>query len=276
MKELLRKLLHMFLCAKGEFAAAGLFSAGHFVLLALTIYGIIVALNKTLQYTYPKIREIIKKQVVFLSALEVLKIYFNFRSGNSSELMSWVPLYFCTICIYAGWLSCFGRGFLQHLGDVFLATGSLIGGICFLLYPSSSILLYPAFHFLTLHSFLYHGTMVYIGILLNRSGLVQLSWKDMKEYAIYVVAFCMIALAFNLTSGTNFMFISDTFHGTLLDIPYNILGPAFYTPASIAVQATVPFMVIMWFKKHTALLTRPDWYSFDSSLAVRRQWIRQR
>lgn len=259
MTEGLKKVLQMFFSRMGEYDAGGLFSVGHFVLLFLTLVSIFLALNKTLQYSYDKIRALIRRLIVFLSALEVLKIYFNFKIGNGGQLMSWVPLYFCTICIYAGLLSCFASGPLQHIGDVFLATGSLIGGICFLLYPSSSIMLYPTFHFLTVHSFLYHGTMVYIGILMNRSGLVKLQSSDLKHYALYVTAFCLLCWALNVKLHTNFMFISDTFSGTLLDIPYRILGPL-YTPAAIAVQAIVPFRVIMWFKHNTSLLTRPAWY----------------
>lgn len=255
----IKRLFHIFFSGIGEYPPGGLFSLGHFVMLTITVLGIIMALNKTLQYSYEKIRALTRRLIIFLSVMEVLKIYFNFKIGNGTQLMSWVPLYFCTICIYAGWLSCFGQGSVQHLGDVFLSTGSLIGGICFLLYPSSSILLYPTFHFLTVHSFLYHGTMVYIGILMNRSGLINLAQDDLRHYALYVNFFCLICWILNLKLGTNFMFISDTFQGTLLDIPYRILGP-FYTPVAIAVHAIVPYQVIMWFKHHTSLLTRPSWY----------------
>jgi hypothetical protein len=249
----------MFFSVQGEYPAGGLFSAGHFILLALTIILIAVSLKKTLAYSFQRIRKIIKNLIILLSALEVSKIYFNFKTGNASNLMNWMPLYFCTICIYAGWLSCFTKGPLKHLGDVFLSTGSLIGGICFLLYPSSSIMLYPTFHFLTLHSFFYHGAMVYIGVLMNRSGLVVLHHGDLKEYAAYVTMFCMFCWWLNNRYHTNFMFISDTFHGTMLDIPYRILGPL-YTPMAIIVQAIVPYEVTMWFKTKTTLLTRPSWY----------------
>lgn len=267
MMETVKKILHIFFSARGEYAAGGLFSFGHFILLGITIGCIYMALNKTLQYSYQKIRALIKRLIVFLSLLEGLKIYFNFKIGNGSELMSWVPLYFCTICIYAGWLSCFCHGFFQHLGDVYLATGSLIGGICFLLYPSSSIMLYPTFHFLTIHSFLYHGVMVYLGVLMNRSGLVNLQMNDLRQYALYILFFSLICLVLNTKYQTNFMFISDTFKGTLVDIPYRILGP-FYTPVSIAVQAIVPFQVIMWFKRKTSLLTRPAWYDEPKQCAA--------
>lgn len=259
MMSILKKILSVFFCKEGQFAAGGLFSAGHFILLATTIFFIYKALNKTLQYSFQKIRGIIKKLVITMTIFELAKIAFHFIQGDMNELKDWVPLYFCSIFLYAGWLSVFAKGFLRHAGDVFLASGSLIGGICFLLYPSSSLLLYPSFHFLCFHSFLYHGVMVYIGVLMNRSGLVNLKKEDMHLYFWFTSLICILAWIINLRYGTNFMFISDTFHGTLLDIPYRVLGP-FYTPVLILVQAIVPFRVIQWFRHHTSLLTRPAWY----------------
>ena len=67
--------------------------------------------------------------------------------------------------IYAGLLSSFGKGKVRRIGDVFLATGSIVGGIVFVLFPTTSIPSYPIFHFISLHSFFFHGTMIYLGLL---------------------------------------------------------------------------------------------------------------
>lgn len=251
----LKKLLHMFFSSKGEYTPGGLFSIGHFVLLGVTLLGVGYALKHNLHKSHEAIRAIIKKLIIVLTILEIIKIGFNFYIGNGAQIENWLPLYFCTICIYAGWLSCFSNNeHLQHLGDVFLATGSLVGGTCFLCYPSSSILIYPAFHFLTFHSFFYHGCMVFIGILMNKTSLVELKKEDLRPYAKYVISFCLLSLFINLNCDTNFMFISETFPGTILDIPYRILGPIFYPPLAILAQATLPFLVVLWLKQKTCLL----------------------
>lgn len=259
MIKLIQKILQRFFAAPGVYEAGGLASIGHIILLSTTIFFVVRALNKTLTYSYEQIRSIIKWISVTLCILEVCKIIFHFAAGNGEDLNTWVPLYFCSIAMFAGILSGFGKGIAQHIGDVFLSTGGLIGGICFLLYPSSSLLIYPSYHFLSIHSFVYHGCMTYLGILINRSGLYQLKMSDIRFYAMYVLFFCMLAWFVNVRKNTNLMFISDTFQGTFLDLCYNVLGKL-YTPVLILVQMFVPFLVIAWFKDNTALLSRPAWY----------------
>jgi hypothetical protein len=160
-------------------------------------------------YSFVEIRHIIRVLSVLLCALECCKIAFHFAAGNGDDLNTWVPLYFCSIGMFAGLLSGFATGALQHIGDVFLATGGLIGGICFLLYPSSSLMIYPSYHFLSIHSFLYHGVLTYMGILINRSGLYQLKMDDLKVYAMYVLGFCALAWIINANKGTIDVYIRN-------------------------------------------------------------------
>ncbi|MDD6259074.1 MAG: YwaF family protein [Erysipelotrichaceae bacterium] len=259
MSEILKIIFGRFLADEGIYPAAGIPSVGYLILMGTTFLGIYTALNHTLQWSYERIRKLVKRMILILWGLEIFKIGFRFYYGYQSQLNTWVPLYFCSITLFAGLLSVFGHGMARHIGDVFICVGGLIGGICFLLYPSSSLLLFPADHFLSIHSFLYHGCMTYLGILFNRSGLVKLEWKDMKYYAWYIGFFCVLALYLNIRTGSNLMFISHSFNGTLLDIVAKILG-RLYTPALILIQMTVPFQVVMWFKHNTSLLTRPVWY----------------
>lgn len=255
----MEKLLEMFFADEGKYPAAGIPSAGYFILIITTFYFIYRGLNATLQWSYAKIRKLMLWLISILWILEIVKICFRFYYGYRDQLNTWVPLYYCSITLFAGILSCFTTGIFQHIGDVFISIGGLIGGICFLLYPTTSLASFPAFHFLSVHSFLYHGCMTYLGILLNRSGLVNLTWKDLKYYMLYVCFFCIVALILNQMTGSNLMFISQPLEGTMYYVAYKILGPL-YTPCMILIQMTIPFIVIMWFKKHTALLTRPAWY----------------
>lgn len=256
----MRQFFDRFLAPEGKYKASGLFSKAHIILLAFTIVLIVKSLNLTLALPFDRLRKIIRGCSLVLCTLEILKICFKLkREHQVSGYDSWIPLYFCSITMYASLLSGFASGWLQHIGDVFLAVGALIGGICFLLYPSSSIMIYPWNHFLCLHSFFYHGTLTYLGILVNRSGLVVLKWTDLAYYAIYFGFFCLLADIINHKKGTNLMFISAPFYGTFLERVYKILGRA-YTFILVAVQAVVPFLVVMWFRKYTELLVRPVWY----------------
>ena len=265
MKRVLTMFFSHFFADEGLYPAAGVPSAGYFILISTTFFCIITALNHTLQLSYEKIRRIIRWIVGVLWTLELIKIRYRFCYGNGENLNTWVPLYYCSITLFAGLLSALGHGVIQHVGDVFLCAGGLCGGICFLIYPATSLMSFPAWHFLSIHSFLYHGCMTYLGILLNRSGLVQLNWHDFGYYAFYVLFFCIIALRLNQRTGSNLMFISNPLPGTMYSTVALLLGEL-YTPAMILIQMTIPFMVIMWFKKNTNLLNRPAWY--DGTFAV--------
>lgn len=258
MMNLLQKFLSLFLADEGTYEPAGIPSVGYFILMFVTFFCIYKALKKTLAYSYTEIRKIIRRMITVLWGLEIFKIGYRFYYGYASDLGTWVPLYFCSITLFAGLLSSYATGVLQHIGDVFIAVGGLIGGICFLLYPSTSLLLFPAWHFLSIQSFLYHGSMTYLGILVNRSGLVELKKSDLKYYAGYVFVFCLLAQGLNLAFGSNLMFTNKPFEASILVIMEGM--GRFYTPFMFLVQMFVPFYVIMWFRKNTNLLTRPTWY----------------
>lgn len=234
-------------------------------LIASTFFCIMTALNHTLQLSYEKIRRIIRWMVGVLWVLELIKIRYRFYYGYKENLNTWVPLYYCSITLFAGLLSAVGNGLIQHIGDVFLCAGGLCGGICFLIYPATSLMSFPAWHFLSVHSFLYHGCMTYLGILMNRSGLVTLNWRDFRYYVLYVLFFCLAALRLNQRTCSNLMFISNPLPGTMYNTVALLLGN-FYTPAMILIQMTVPFFVILRFKKNTTLLNRPYWY--DGTFAI--------
>ena len=248
-----------FLSVYGDCTPSGMHGFGHYLLLLSTLIAVVVALNHTLVLSLLRIRRLIRHTAVFLWVLELLKILFKLKKEKSRDPGTWVPLYFCSIALYALLLSGFGSGVWQRTGDVFLATGGLCAGVCFLAYPSSSLLLYPWWHFCSLHSFLYHGTMIWIGVLVSRSGLIDLRLSDFPLYFGFVLFFCLLALAVNRRYGSNLMFISRPFDGTFLTRAQGLLRKA-YTAVVLLVQLTVPFLSITIIRAVTPLLERPGWY----------------
>lgn len=115
--------------------------------------------------------------------MEIITIIFNVKQNSFSAVNTYLPLYYCSVLLYAGVLSSFGKGTLKMVGDVSLATGSIVCGIIFIIYPSTSLPMYPAFHFLSIHSFLIHGVMIYLGILINKTRYIELEKKEVyQEY----------------------------------------------------------------------------------------------
>lgn len=181
----------------GKYAPCGIFTKGHFALIGLTILGISVALKYSINKSKEEIYKIIKRITIVMCILEVIKIIYSMSVNSLHDVNTYLPLYYCSMLLYAGLLSSFGKGKLKRAGDVFLMTGSIVGGIVFIIYPSTSLPRYPAFHILSIHSFLFHGIMVYLGILLNEVKYIELKKEDIKYYASLVGILCIIALVVN-------------------------------------------------------------------------------
>ena len=60
---------------------------------------------------------------------EVIIVLFKVITGGIKNINNYVPLYYCSLLLYAGLLSSFAKNELKRMGDVFLATGGIIGGI---------------------------------------------------------------------------------------------------------------------------------------------------
>ena len=237
----------MFFSKSNEFEACGMFSIGHLILLISTILLISVALYFSRNMNKEQIKKTIKCITIVMWVLEIIKIIFNIIIGNISNPNTYIPLYFCSLILYAGILSSFCKGKLKRVGDVFLSTGGIIAGICFLVYPSTSITIYPIFHYISLQSFILHGAMIYLGILMNIKNYIDLEMKDIKYYFILIVIISVIAYIFNLVFDSNLMFISKNFPGTIIELIYNNTGILFPF-VMILIQATLPFLVIYFIK----------------------------
>ena len=245
----------MLFAKPGKFEACGMFTKGHFELIIITIVWIIIALKNTMNKTKQEVGKIIKRCTIIMWILEVIMISFKISTGGMKNLNNYVPLYYCSLLLYAGLLSSFAKGKLKRIGDVFLATGGIIGGIVFMILPTTSLPAYPMLHIVSLHSFLYHGTMVYLGILINITHYIEIHLSDIKYYATLVGIVCLLAYIINKIFDSNLMFISKNFPGTPLEILYNITEPFFAFVMSIA-QMTLPFYIIYYLKNIKKIVVR--------------------
>ena len=231
----------MFLSKPWEQEPCGIFTIGHFILMAITIIGVIIALKLTANKK--DIKKIVKNCTIFVWMCEIVIIAFKIYATGTNDLNQYVPLYYCSLLLYTGGLSSFTKGKLKRAGDVFLATGAIAGGLIFILFPSTSLLTYPMLHLVSIHSFIFHGIMLYLGILVNVTQYVKLEKRDIIYYSSLVGIICVIAYIVNTIFGSNLMFISNNFPGTFIEIIYNSTEKLF-TPIMILAQMYLPFYVI--------------------------------
>lgn len=229
--------------SSSEVIPCGIFSIEHFILLAITVICIIIALKATYRLEKDEVKKIIRRSTIFLWILEIIKIVFNIKNYGFKAINQYVPLYFCSLVLYAGIFSGYCKGKLKRAGDVFLSTGGIVGGIIFLLVPLTSLTNYPAIHFISIHSFILHGTMVYIGLLMLITKYIIIEKKDIIYYSATIVIVSTIAYIINLIFDSNLMFISQNYPGTFIEIIYNLSGKLFPIVMVVA-QATLPFYVV--------------------------------
>lgn len=233
----------MFFAKAGEYEPCGIFTVQHFELIFITILEIIFALKNTVNKTKEEVKQIIKRCTIVMWILEVIMIIFKLCTGDVRNLNNYVPLYYCSLLLYAGLLSSFGKGKVKRMGDVFLATGGIIGGLVFIILPTTSLPTYPMLHMVSLHSFLFHGTMIYLGLLIDITKYIELQASDIKYFATLVGIVCVLASFINKKFGSNLMFISQNFPGMPIEIIYNATGK-FYTLVMSLAQMTLPFYVV--------------------------------
>lgn len=232
----------------GEYEACGLFTIDHFKLIIITVIGIIIALKNTIHKSKEEVKQIIKNCTIVIWIFEIIKIAFKLVTGDIRNINNYVPLYYCSLLLYAGGFASFAKGKLKRVGEVFLATGGIAGGLIFIIMPTTSLPMYPMWHFISLHSFLFHGIMLYLGILINATNYIELNMLDIKYYASLVGIVCLLAYIVNNIFDSNLMFISNNFPGTPIEVIYNATGP-FFTPVVSVCQMTLPFYTIYGLNK---------------------------
>ncbi len=252
----------MFFAPPYAYTPCGLFTIGHLVLFLLAAFGIALGLYASRGMREREVRRVIRVSTALLWALELAKVLFVLLVVGSRNPNDFIPLYYCSLILYAGLLSSLGKGVWQKLGDVFIASGGIIGGACFLVVPNTSLPRYPVWHFISLHSFLLHGLMVYLGLLLLWRGAYRLQRRDAAYCAALISTMCVLAFLFNTVwdvthpdfAVANLMFMSKDFPGTPVSVLYRLCGPVFPV-AMWLLQAFGPFLAV-WGVQQLALRVR--------------------
>ena len=184
---------------------AGLFTRDHFIYLAILCMVIIISLYLSRNISIKTERKIRLYISITVTILEIIKI--ALRVYKDMGLETWLPLYFCSLFIFASWVSLIPYEKVAICGKSFMATGGLVAAIVFCIYPTTSLAFFPALHPASIHSYVYHFLMFYSGILLLWKGNYKPRLLDGIGYFILVCFVSIPALILNITLGTNCMFL---------------------------------------------------------------------
>ena len=158
-------MLKIFFSPESAETAAGMFTPPHLISLALCLIliGISVYLSRNLSVR--SIKKIIRIFAFTFTVMEIIKIIYKFALGYTDKLDFFVPISFCSLFIYCLWFCAYGEGIIYKIGSVFISFGCITGGLAFLIVPATSFMMHPVYHYLSIHSMLFHSAMVYLGIL---------------------------------------------------------------------------------------------------------------
>ena len=237
--------LEQLIARSGEYEAYKMFSQDHFIIAFICFSCIAVALYMSRNMKEKTVLKTVRIATIGLWTLEILKIAFNFYIGNARYPHTYVPLYFCSLILYAGILSSYSKGVLKRIGDVFIVVGGIVGGVAYIFTPCTTAGIYPAFHFITIQSFIHHSMMIYLGTLFVASNYLVLQKKDWVYYTSTIVCASIVAYIVNIILDSNLMFVTKTNPGTITDVVYN-MSPRLYPLAITFWQAIPPFVVVYY------------------------------
>jgi len=220
-----------------------LFTPEHWGIAGFSFFIVAIALILSRKMTKQNVYKTVKICTITLWIFETIKIVFNLLTGNADNPNTYIPLYFCSIVLYAGIFSIFSKGKLKHASDVFIVVGGIVGGVAYMLCPNTTAGTYPIFHYITMQSFLHHSIMVYLGALFLITDYVELKISDLTYYSSIVAFMCLITYVVNNTFDLNLMFLNETYPNTPIDVIYK-LSPKYFSLNMTLMQSIPPFVVI--------------------------------
>jgi hypothetical protein len=175
-----------------------------------------------------------------LAALELYKQLFYYFLVNGGRYDWWYfPFQLCSVPMYLCILLPFVRGRVRRSFCTFMATYNLLGAVFALAYPADML---RAWWAMTLHAFFWHGTLIFIALLVIFSGMYGKKLRDFAGATILFAALAGIAEIIN-AAGWHLGTIPGTYPDMFYITPYvattqpvvRNIAAAFGIPAANAV-----------------------------------------
>lgn len=220
----------------------GLFSIDHLIYVIIAILLIITTLYFTRKFNNDSILKLIKIISIIVLVLEILKIIWNLTLRIDVSYEDYVPLYLCSFFIYFSLLFSFTKkdSKINYVAKLFLFYTGFSGGIAFILFPTTALLVFPLLHVLSFHSLIYHVLMVIVSVWMLR--FLKPNIKDFKLYSIVLLSIEFVLIIVNLICSSNFMMLNMPFEIGILEMIYNFC-PAIYPVIMAVGQLLLTFFV---------------------------------
>ena len=177
-----------------------LFSPMHIVYI-IVVYVLGFALSYFFRNTkHQSISRGLKVLSLIMPILEISKIawesYYDITTGQGFNYGGILPLYTCSLFMYALIGAAWGRGRLREYCLSFITTVGLLYGAVGVVY-CNGLNYYPFWTFGAFYSLFFHSAMFVTGVFLLVSGYKRLEWADCLRAMIPILALAVIAVPFN-------------------------------------------------------------------------------
>ena len=186
--------------------------------------------------------------------LEIAKIVWESVSGRqvSIEWTGILPLYPCSLYMYAMPFAIWGKGNVKKAACGYVCTVGLLGGCINFFYPMTVLPTYSCISFAGMHTFIYHGVMLFTCLVMLISGYHRYtnvrSWQQMFLASIPALIQSIPANIVNYTVGADYMFfkgdsaflpaifggVSDPATTVIIYLLYIFVPAMFYLPSFIS------------------------------------------
>ncbi len=149
-----------------------MFTPLHFGFSAVAITLVILLSLRTAKKSEKTIRTVFAVLWAVMVVWEVVKILWESYTGASIRFESGgvLPLYPCSIFLYAMPFAIWGRGWVRKAACGYVCSLGLLGGAINFVYPATILGTYSCISFAGFHTFFYHGTLVFCAMTMLRSG----------------------------------------------------------------------------------------------------------
>ncbi len=161
---------------------------------------IIVVVSLLFRGRREKLFRVYRVMAIVMPVLELIKIFFStfhdFANGHRFNWGGILPLYTCSMLLFFLPILAWGKGKWKDYSAAFFTTVGLIAGLTNFVYLSAAGW-YPIFTYGCLHSVIYHGALVFVGMSLMISGEYVPEVRTFYMGMIPVLVFSAIVIPVN-------------------------------------------------------------------------------
>lgn len=166
--------------------------------------------------------------------LTLLRILYVVCCGESVKYE--LPLHLCSLAGILCFIHIFYKGFI---GQILYAL-CLPGAILAIVFPNGNN--YPAFHFITIESYLFHSLIIAYVITQLTDRTITPRVRDSYKSILFLAVTVPIVYFLNRVLGTNYMFLMGPSAGSPLSGAYHSLGYAGYMAVFCVLTVAVIFI----------------------------------